>query len=282
MTSEIVGIHGMAKHQSGRNQLLPTWERALRDGLEEALGERPRFVPSLDLAFYGSVFLDEPRPGDPVTMGGKPEEALFADLGDAEMHEIVTTAEEVFGTEELADAAGRVAMGFSYVPAPLAAVMRTLDRRFGRAGAVLHVAVLRQVRRYLVDADTRARVDPRVVTAAGGCRVLVGHSLGSVVGYRYLQQNPGHGVDLFLTLGSPLGLRMVRDRITVGRLDVPRWVNVWDPHDPVACAGNLAQWWPQVRDETTRNGMDAHAVQRYLGKKVTGEALLREFPKVAA
>ena len=54
---------------------------------------------------------------------------------------------------------------------------------------------------------------------AEGDRVMViGHSLGSVIAYDTLwelwhgEQNPGR-VDLFLTLGSPLGMHFVQDRL---------------------------------------------------------------------
>jgi hypothetical protein len=168
MTGQIVGIHGMAKHQAGPRQLLLTWTAALGDGLEAAIGAPPSSVPSLDLAYYGNVFLPEPAPGSTVTMGSGPDRSEFAGLDDAELAELVATTEETFGADELADAAHRTEMGVSAVPKPLQAVLRVLDRRFGMAGAVLHVGVLRQVRRYLVDRATGSRVDPRIVTTADG------------------------------------------------------------------------------------------------------------------
>jgi hypothetical protein len=105
-----------------------------------------------------------------------------------------------------------------------------------------------------------------------------------VVAYEYLRQHPGGGVELFLTAGSPLGLRMVRSRLPVGPLGVPTWVNVRDLRDPVACAGALRRWWPQIpeADElVVDNGMNTHGVERYLSKKATGQALLRALPQLS-
>jgi pimeloyl-ACP methyl ester carboxylesterase len=83
-------------------------------------------------------------------------------------------------------------------------LLRAVDRRFGAAAGVLYVGVLRQVRRYLTDPHLKATVDARVEAAVGErCRVLIGHSLGSLIAYEYLRQHPGHGVQLLLTLGSP-------------------------------------------------------------------------------
>lgn len=116
-------------------------------------------------------------------------------------------------------------------------------------------------------------------------RVLIGHSLGSVVAYEYLRRHQDHRIELFLTLGSPLGLRMVRSRLPEPRpLAVPTWVNVRDPHDPVACAGALHRWWPQLlgRDLPVRNGGDTHAVERYLSRRTTGEVLLEALTEPAS
>jgi hypothetical protein len=52
---ELVGVHGMAKHQLGRDELMPAWTLASADGLERAL--QTIEPPKLDLAFYGDVFL---------------------------------------------------------------------------------------------------------------------------------------------------------------------------------------------------------------------------------
>jgi pimeloyl-ACP methyl ester carboxylesterase len=119
--------------------------------------------------------------------------------------------------------------------------------------------------------------------------VVIGHSLGSVVALEFVRQHPGYPVDLLLTLGSPLGLRTVRDLMPdpgYGAERVPpsigRWVNVRDPRDPVACAGALTQFWPGIAaDHTVDNQDDAHSVTRYLGKWRTGAAVLAALPDLA-
>jgi hypothetical protein len=40
--AQVVGIHGMAQQQKGRNQLIDKWLPALRDGLERSAGEDVR------------------------------------------------------------------------------------------------------------------------------------------------------------------------------------------------------------------------------------------------
>jgi alpha-beta hydrolase superfamily lysophospholipase len=187
--------------------------------------------------------------------------------------------------DDVEAAEAEVPKGYTRTPRPVLVLLRAVDRRFGASAGVLYLGVLRQVRRYLADPTIKAAVDGRVEQAVGpACRVLIGHSLGSVVAYEYLRSHPGHGVDLLLTLGSPLGLRIVRDRLAVGPLPVPGWVNVRDVRDPVACAGPLHRWWPQIGrqgDVVVDNGGDAHAVERYLDRKATGAVLLRALPHLA-
>ena len=61
---------------------------------------------------------------------------------------------------------------------------------------------------------------------------------------------------------------------------IGRWVNVRDPRDPVACAGDLARLWPGVQDRHVDNEGDAHSVARYLSKVETGSAILDAAPQL--
>jgi hypothetical protein len=58
-------------------------------------------------------------------------------------------------------------------------------------------------------------------------------------------------------------------------------VNLRDLRDPVACAGNLDTWWPGVTDVVVDNQRAAHAVERYLSKKQSGDAVLSVLPELA-
>lgn len=72
--------------------------------------------------------------------------------------------------------------------------------------------------------------------------VLVSHSMGTIVAYDVLRNCAEcPAVDTLITLGSPLGIQEVQDEVrsrTVNQIDFPaeklgRWVNVYDPLDPV-------------------------------------------------
>ncbi len=143
---------------------------------------------------------------------------------------------------------------------------------------------LKQVRRYFIDGDLRAAVRQRVADEIGPeTRLLVGHSLGSVVAYESLVAHPEWPVRALVTLGSPLGIR----RLVFDRLDPPpaqghgvwpagiaTWTNVADRGDVVALEKRLAPLFDdRLRDLSVDNGALAHDVQPYLTAKETGAAI---------
>jgi len=91
----------------------------------------------------------------------------------------------------------------------------------------------------------RETIDDGVADALwpGEETVVVGHSLGSVVAYALLRERAeleDWRVPLLVTLGSPLGVREIRDRIVARRpptrcpTGVRAWFNARDPRDLVA------------------------------------------------
>ncbi len=280
--AETVGVHGILNQQSGRHQMIAAWSRPLADGLERAIGH-PVALPTIDAAFYGDLFL----PGRP---GAKGTRAPKVDFTEADAEDLGPLVDEVSAAQDdscSADPLGET-KARTRLPGPIIAMLRRLDRHFGsRTASLLFLGELKQVRRYLLDEQLKQQADARVSAAVEpGCRVLIGHSLGSVAAFEFLRQHPDHQLDLFLTLGSPLSLRTVRAMMpdpSLGADGLPpsiqRWVNLRDPHDPVTTGGGLKPFWPGVEDDdSVRNQSDAHAVERYLGKAQTGRPLLDALP----
>jgi alpha-beta hydrolase superfamily lysophospholipase len=119
-------------------------------------------------------------------------------------------------------------------------------------------------------------------------RVVVAHSLGSVVAYEALCADPARQVSDLVTLGSPLGVpHIVLNRLApppqamngrlVGRWPgaVHRWVNITDAKDFVALQPRLRSvFGDRVVDKEITTGMSAHQVERYLSAAETGAAVL--------
>ena len=121
-------------------------------------------------------------------------------------------------------------------------------------------------------------------------RVLVGHSLGSVVAYEAMSANPGWPVRMLVTLGSPLGIpNLIFDRLEPAPLPAadarpgPRgrwpgkareWVNVADQGDVVALVKDLrVAFGPGVDCWVVDNGATAHDARPYLTAVETGRAI---------
>jgi hypothetical protein len=267
-----IGVHGIGQQYLSRREILDLWIPALSGGVEWATGRR--IQPDLDLAFYGRLFREaEPERTTKGTVNSD-DLADLANLDDAELADLTMAVEEIVTPDDLAAAAA--SRDKAWVPARVGTLIGAVERRFPRTSGVLVMSTLRQVRSYLRDPWLKVGIDQITADAADGATVLIGHSLGSVVAYEFLRQHPGHSVELLLTLGSPLGLRLVRDRLPAGQPEVERWVNVRDRNDPVTAAGPLDRWYPAVTDCLADNGRDAHLAQHYLNCMATGEAL-RDF-----
>jgi hypothetical protein len=279
--SQWIGVHGIGQQYCSREEILREWIPALSGGVEWATGRRVQ--PDLDLAFYGHLFrrAESPRTGTRPGKGAASGDvaADLADLDEAELADLTTAVEEIVGADELAEAAARPSKAAMWLPVPVQYLVGAVERRFPPASGVLLLGTLRQVRRYLRDSQLKSEVDQITAEAALGATVLIGHSLGSVVAHEFLRQNPGHPVRLLLTVGSPLGLKMVRDHLPVGAPGVARWVNVRDPNDPVTAAGALDRWHPLAEDGYADNGLEAHNAKRYLSCKATGAALADFLPE---
>ena len=95
----------------------------------------------------------------------------------------------------------------------------------------------------------------RQAFAAGDRVLVIGHSMGAVIAYdalwelTHLEANPGK-VDLLLTIGSPLGMHFVQDRLLGFRdpygqrfpCNIRHWVNI-------AAHGDLTALDPEVRND---------------------------------
>jgi hypothetical protein len=95
-----------------------------------------------------------------------------------------------------------VAKGFTGVPHAVARILARLDCLFGsRAAASVFLGELKQVRRYLGEAELKTEGDMRMTAAAAGARVAIGQSLGSVV-VEFLGQHPAFEFPRLITIGS--------------------------------------------------------------------------------
>ena len=247
----IVGVHGIAQQFQGGYQLGDAWYKAVRDGLVAAgHGAIAEALAPADVrvVFFGDLF----RPPGTMFVQEPPFSAADIEPGPerdllAELYQAAVMQDPSLGVPEEAMSAGR------------AAVQVMLDRlarsaTFARIAQRAFIGNLKQVTAFLSDPGVKQSVLARVREQVGdGTRVVIGHSLGSVVAYEYLCHDRPGSVEMLVTLGSPLGIpNVVFDKLTpapVGSLGawpgaLAAWVNVADPDDIVALRKDLAPLFP--------------------------------------
>lgn len=275
--SKVVGVHGIAQQLRGPGQLASEWGPALSDGL--LLAGASISPGDFTAAYYGTLFR---RPGKMST-----DWPPFT-IGD------LTASDEVALLELFWQEAAELE---NAVPGPESETMVGTPRSVQRALNALSnsrffaglaervmIAVVKQVHLYFTDESVReaaiASVEQAVDTET---RVIVGHSLGSVVAYEALARHPEWGVRSLVTLGSPLGIRnVVFDRLRPSPLDgrgvwpgsITAWVNVADAHDVVALVKRLGDTFDgPIEDLLVDNEAKAHDVAPYLSSREVGRAI---------
>lgn len=282
----IAGIHGIAQQYRGGYQLDDVWFNGIRDGLVAA-GYRKAAgslaVHNVRVAFFGDLF----RP--PGTMAAGEPSYSAADVQPGLERDLLAVFFDAAVALEPTLAAPEGAMGPGRAAVQVMLNRLARSKTFSRVAERAFIGNLKQVSAFLTDPRVKRDVLARVQDQIGGdTRVVIGHSLGSVVGYEYLCHNRLESVELLMTLGSPLGIpNVVFDRLTpaptggVGAWpgEVAAWVNVADPNDVVALRKALNPLFPgnvqgrAVADRLVDNGDEPHAIDRYLNTRQTGSAL---------
>ncbi len=304
--AHVTFVHGIA-NKIAAEHLLQGWLDALRD--EDGPDLRAEGVTT-SMCYWADVLHAAPLPGDSADLeaGEEAEVAAVEDVGlgwlaelppeeRAQVEELAAEADAMTFLEpddvvqEPDDAIGEEpAGGFEGVPLP-GPLKRRLMRSF-----------LRDVHHYLWDAsctprpgDTyrvRTEVRGRMLASLqdgareAGPHVVLGHSLGSVIAYDVLKNVPeAPAVDRLVTVGSPLGLDEVQDRLLPGwtrRDGFPHervtggWFNAYDRLDPVC--GLDPRLGNDFREGGTARVVDVHepswgSWRHSIGKYLRGPSL---------
>lgn len=285
LVPKVVCIHGVGQQLKGEDVLAEEWVPALLSGMRRTGADETSLPERGDVgfAFYGDTF----RPAGRWL--GVGDQLLTPDDIDEFERDLLSAWWQ--GASEVDP--GVIAPGaasLARVPGGVQRDLRALSGSAFFAGVAERALLrdLRQVRLYLSDPSIRMAVQERVAAVIDEeTRVLVGHSLGTVVAYEALCAHPEWPVGMLVTLGSPLGIQnLVFDRlrpapqrsssVVTGRWPggVTSWVNVADAGDVVALVKDLR---PLFGDQVTcfeiSNGARAHAVVPYLTAREVGAAV---------
>jgi hypothetical protein len=242
MSRQLVFIHGRAQQHKDPEELKRSWIEAWSKGLAKSGLSLPIDEGAIRFPYYGDTLaaLVEGGPAPDVIVRGDeapPEERQFvaAALEEAREQRGLTDAQVLALAET--DILERGPQNWPWVRA----IVKALDAHLpGASGATL-AAVTFDVYHYLRNAGVRDAIEAGVRTAIprDAEAVVVGHSLGSVVGYNLLRRegaNNGWKVPLYVTVGSPLAVTAIRKALQplASPTCVGRWFNAMDPDDIVA------------------------------------------------
>lgn len=293
--NRVLCVHGIGQQGKGENLLHLEWSAALRDGMLLAGCPRDQLPGPDDVTcvYYGDVF----RP--PGRQLGPEEPWLTA--ADTDQDDIDLLMAWWQSAAEADDGViGPADRTLVRTPNSAQSALRALSGSRFFSGLADRVVLfdLQQVRRYLTDPQVRATVRGRLEAAVDDrSRIVVGHSLGSVVAYEALCAHPEWPVRTLVTLGSPLGIRnYIFDRLQPEPLPgaggrpagiwpggITSWTNIADVSDVVALAKNLQPLFgPRVVNYLVHNGSYAHDVKPYLTAKETGVAILAGLARCGA
>jgi hypothetical protein len=243
----IVGVHGAFHQLWGPHEVAGRWVPAIRDGLWQA--DASIDPDDIAIAFYGDVFRANVSDGRPS------DEELLHVAKDAGLTDVVEALAGPDGLEAIAEAVGKQ-------------TLRQLVNQLGR---------------YFADEELRAVVRGRIeAVITPETRVIIAHSMGTVVAYETLCDHPEWAVETLITIGSPLGGGWVFGQLQPSPVDgvgawpgsITQWVNVASVGDQACEEPKLAnRFGDRVVDLGVDNGHRAHDPEPYLNAPTTGRAL---------
>ncbi|NEB34927.1 hypothetical protein G3I62_38640 [Streptomyces sp. SID14446] len=289
--AKVVFVHGVGKQYLSEDSLARDMVPELLGGTRLAGGPVPE-SGDIGIAFYGDLF----RPRG-TRAGYEPDYDATDVQDDDELRLLVewwleaartdpgVPAPNESGTRGPAGWALSQPIRFKLVRAALDAL--TGARFFGGVLDRTLIGNLKQLTGYfkneVIRAEARGRLAARITSET---RVVVAHSLGSVIAYETLceEGRPDWDIQMLVTLGSPLGMgTLVLDRLRPETQDrkgawptpVRMWTNIADATDVVAVVRELQPiFGPRVADVSVCNGAHMHDATRYLTAMETGRAIV--------
>lgn len=267
---KLIFIHGRDQQGEDPQMLEQQWRTALEIGLTRA-GLALPVNTEIAFPFYGNRLaeliktIDTPLVSGVVpkgTVASKQEAALEGELlYEMALHAGITDADVQAQYSGLPQEKGP--LNWEWVQA----LLRALDRT--PMGGSIIKRVTRDVSVYLTYKAVRTAIDSLVnaVFVDNGPYVVVGHSLGSVVGYNVLHKLPVTvDVRAYITVGSPLGIKAIKQQLDIPLAmpaSVQTWYNAMDEKDYVALYPLDGNHFPIKPLITNKQDVDNHTDNRH-------------------
>jgi len=276
--ARLVLLHGRSQQHKDALELKKTWINAWAAGLKANGLEVPIADSDIVMPYYGDT-LD-----DLTARRRKSDVAEIILRGDGDDDEQRFLAEVIEETRQAAGITEQQLLDALNQPIIerdmrdkgwVHATVKALEALPGASAATIAIAT-RDVYKYLKDHAIREQIDTGVTRAIlpATPTIILSHSLGTVIAYSILHRQAdrsGWQVPLLITLGSPLGVRAIRDELRpIGRPAAIRsWLNARDERDFVALRPLVAPHFkvtPEIENKSdVRNETpNRHGITGYL------------------
>lgn len=283
---KLVFIHGRAQEGRSSGEIAEEWRTALQAGVTDA-GLPPLDLQDVQVPFYGDE-LD--RISDEF---GLPLASEINARGDILQDKFLAFQAEV--AREITERTGvtddEINAEYGDNPRPrgpqnwewVQALIRAIDRNHDGVSSAFLEKFLRDVFLYTNSVLAKRRID--AIVSAKISReptIIVAHSLGTVVAYNILKEAEDLDIPLLVTLGSPLGIRAIRNRFRP--ISYPAkagaWFNAYDERDVVALYPldeDNFDVLPRIENmgEIRNQTSNRHGIAGYLDKNVVGSRIYR-------
>ena len=279
----IVLVHGVNNQDNSSEQIVDDWLNTIRVGMDAETYAKIRKADVV-APFYGRELYDwtenRQRRAAPIAQAAADPDSDEAKFYREALEEIAPH----LGISEvqiaaLSPSSDPVEQGLPH-DRRLLALLRAFETISPLRGSLV-LRLIPQAFTYLSRPGAAASVDaivrPHLVD---GPFIVIAHSLGTIVTFKLLREEQGAQVPLYLTLGSPLAVRAVKNAIgpRFGRCPrVDRWVNAFDLNDAVTIGRALT---PQTFGNgvenigDVNNGKDdPHSIEMYLRNREVVHAL---------
>ncbi len=284
---KLILIHGREQQGNDPSKLRKTWIETFKKGLEKSDIILPDNI-EIVFPFYGDLLDSLVRPEEIgktiegiIARGALPEAQLsfFYDvIMDIAVNADVSDQEIVASLEDSIVQKGPLNWGW------VQAVIRAIDLKTPFGDATLRRFTY-DVFIYLTFPGVRKRINDFVhSTIDSSPCVVIGHSLGSVVGYDVLGNHSTDNVIKYITIGSPLGLKSIKSKLNKP-LAMPEclssgWYNAYDERDVVALNpldGNYFPITPEIENNNlVKNSThNHHGITGYLNDKEVAKQIYK-------
>lgn len=282
---KLLFIHGRAQGEFNQIDLKKKWIKTLNEGLAKSGLTLPISEDDVIFPYYGKLLdqlvLDYKKPVKEIIekgSGGSSADArFFQDFLQEVANNADVTSTEI-EAENPADVKEKGVLNWLWVQA----ILQAIDKKSKWSEASLKSFTL-DVFLYLTIPNIKEKINNEVkkLIQDEPC-VFVGHSLGTVVGYNVLRDNPNLNVNKYITMGSPLGISAVKKYLKTP-IKMPEcvkngWFNAYDDRDVVALNPLNKKYFdisPSIKNKSdvqnqtsNRHGIDGYLNDATIAKQI--------------